>query len=159
MDTGKLHDWLQIAALFGVIGSLVFVGLEMQQARQIAIADIYQQRTAMAIDVQTAQYSPEQYRPVLDKIASGQQLSTEEMRLLQYTNNPWLSYAENVHFQFQLGLLSEEQWESSRNSLRQRVSFSQFQDFWSRERSSWRASFAQEIDKLIAEEKAKAGDL
>ena len=158
MDTAKLHDWLQITALFGVIGSLVFVGLEMQQARQIAIADIYQQRAAMVIALQTSQYSAEQYRPVLNKIASGQQLNTEEMRLLQYTNYPWISYVENVHFQYQVGFLSEEQWESSRNGLRQRVSFSQFQDWWSRERSNWRASFAREIDKLIAEENAKTDD-
>ena len=33
------------------------------------------------------------------------------------------------------------------------------QDFWARERSNWRASFAEEIDKLIAEEKVKADDL
>ena len=50
LDNSKLNDWLQLAASVGVILSLIFVGLEIKQSREIAIADIYQQRTAILID-------------------------------------------------------------------------------------------------------------
>lgn len=39
MDTSKLNDWLQVVGLFGVIASLIFVGLQMKQDRAIATAD------------------------------------------------------------------------------------------------------------------------
>ena len=33
MDSAKLNDWLQVVGLFGVIASLIFVGLQMKQDR------------------------------------------------------------------------------------------------------------------------------
>jgi hypothetical protein len=36
---------------------------------------------------------------------------------------------------------------------------SKLQDFRALKRSNWRASFAEEIDKLIAEEEAKVDDI
>ena len=49
MESRRLNDWMQIFALVGVIVSLIFVGLEIRQSREIAIADIYQQRTALLL--------------------------------------------------------------------------------------------------------------
>ena len=36
MDSKKLNDWLQIVGLFGVIASLVFVGVQVRQTQVIA---------------------------------------------------------------------------------------------------------------------------
>lgn len=37
----KLGDWLQIIGLFGVIGSLIFVGLQLKQTQAIALSETY----------------------------------------------------------------------------------------------------------------------
>ena len=155
MDKSKLNEWLQLAASIGVILSLIFVGLEIQQSRQIAIADIYQQRAALVVQVQATRFSPEQYRSAFDKFSAGERISDAEERLLDYAANPWFSYLENNHFQYQIGLLSEEQWVASRNTIRPYAHQQQFLDWWEIERSSWRESFALEVDKVIAEELAK----
>ena len=47
MDSAKLNDWLQVIGLFGVIASLIFVGLQMKQDREIALAGTYQDRTCL----------------------------------------------------------------------------------------------------------------
>lgn len=39
MDSRKLNDWLQVIGLFGVLAGLIFVGLQLRQDRQIAIAE------------------------------------------------------------------------------------------------------------------------
>jgi hypothetical protein len=39
MESGKLHDWLQIIGLAAVVGSLIFVGLQLKQADSIAYAE------------------------------------------------------------------------------------------------------------------------
>jgi hypothetical protein len=36
MNFGKVSDWLQVGGLFGVLGGLLFVGLQLKQDRQIA---------------------------------------------------------------------------------------------------------------------------
>ena len=48
----ELNDWLQVIGLFGVIGGLLFVGLELRLARQVALTDAvanaYDARVSMA---------------------------------------------------------------------------------------------------------------
>jgi len=49
MNSKTLNNWMQFLASVGVILSLIFVGVQIQQSREIAIADIYQQRTALLL--------------------------------------------------------------------------------------------------------------
>jgi len=41
MDSAKLNDWMQVVGIFAVVASLVFVGLQMRQDRDIAVAQIW----------------------------------------------------------------------------------------------------------------------
>ena len=43
----SFDTWIQLLGMLGVIGGLVFVGLEMRQAQTIAIAGQVQQRAAI----------------------------------------------------------------------------------------------------------------
>jgi len=153
-DSAKLSDWLQVTGLFGVIISLVFVGLEIQQSRQIAIADIYQQRAEMIVQVNSIRLTSENLHETRRKLEAGETLTNTEQSLLDQSWNPYFNYVENNHFQYQLGLLSEEQWISTRNNLRSRARDPLFLAWWEVERENWRESFAQEVDELIKEEKA-----
>jgi hypothetical protein len=50
MDTEKLHDWLQIVGLAAVVGSLIFVGLQLKQADDIAYAELSDSSVARGIE-------------------------------------------------------------------------------------------------------------
>ena len=39
MDSAKLNDWMQVFGIFALVASLIFVGLQMQQDRSIALVD------------------------------------------------------------------------------------------------------------------------
>jgi hypothetical protein len=45
LKTERLQDWLQIVGLLGVIASLIFVGQQMKQDRNIAIGEAWLQYT------------------------------------------------------------------------------------------------------------------
>ena len=47
MNKVELNDWLQILGMLGVIASLIFVGLQMRQSQQIALAGQVQARAEM----------------------------------------------------------------------------------------------------------------
>ena len=66
-----------------------------------------------------------------------------------------IAYWENNHFQYQIGLLPEEQWEASKNSIRGQANRQAFLDTWEMERFQLRKSFADEIDGLLEEEASK----
>jgi hypothetical protein len=41
MDIAKINDWLQVVGIFGVIASLLFVGMQMKQTHEITLANTY----------------------------------------------------------------------------------------------------------------------
>ena len=55
MDFAKINDWLQVIGVFGVMASLVFVGLQMKQSHEIALAAAYHARAVSAQDLRLAQ--------------------------------------------------------------------------------------------------------
>ena len=44
MKKVSLDTWIQLLGMVGLLGGLVFVGLEMRQSQRIALADTEQQR-------------------------------------------------------------------------------------------------------------------
>ena len=46
----NFEAWIQLLGMVGVLGGLVFVGLEMQQTQQIAIAGQTQARNQQQLD-------------------------------------------------------------------------------------------------------------
>ena len=48
MDSAKLNDWMQVIGIFAVVASLLFVGLQMKQSQEIALAEQYQARADAA---------------------------------------------------------------------------------------------------------------
>jgi len=143
---------VDLVGTVAIIASLVFVGLELQQSRQIAIADVYQQRTAMNIDLINSRFTPEQIRPLFDKAYfSDDPLTPRENYLLHYSLHPFFAYWENNHFQFELGLLPEEQWESSKGSMRGMALNPGFEEWWKENKSTYRKSFVEEFDAVLRE--------
>ena len=50
MNSAKLHDWLQIVGLAAVVGSLIFVGLQVKQADDIAFAEQGESSSARGVE-------------------------------------------------------------------------------------------------------------
>jgi len=155
MKSKALNDWMQFLASIGVILSLIFVGVQIQQSREIAIADIYQQRTALLLQNFNSAVPPETEFRAWIKERAGEPLSPDEKYALVIRYAARIAYWENNHFQYQVGLLPEEQWEASKNSIRGQAHQQAFLDTWERERFQLRKSFADEIDRILENEASK----
>ena len=121
MDSAKLNDWLQVIGLFGVIASLVFVGMQMKQDREIALSDAYQARTATAIDFQASVVSsPELLDAQLRVQENGFENVSARDRILYTTYvRMGLNIYENVYFQYMNGFIDDEHWSRTQNQIRQ----------------------------------------
>ena len=155
MAAERLARGLQIFGMAGLIASLVFVGLELRQSRVIAVADIYQQRSAMLIDVHAIRLSSDVLHETISKARAGEPLSDAEKSLLTTNFLPMFSYWENNHFQYQMGLMPEEQWNASRNTIGNYIKRPGFLEWWQRERLQVRKSFADAVDEIIEEQNLK----
>ena len=113
MDSSKLNDWLQVAGLFGVIASLIFVGLQMKQADSIAESDVYQERAIAGRETNLTLSTNPYFLSGMAKLYSGasKELSAQEAIALEYDFGSRLFIADNYYRQYELGFLSDSFWD------------------------------------------------
>ncbi len=82
MASERFNYWLQILGMVGIIGSLVFVGLQLKQSQEIAIANQYQARLDSAIAIRGNLLQSESLLDVTRKVENGEQLSQFDVLVL-----------------------------------------------------------------------------
>ena len=103
--------------IIGIIGSLVFVGLELRQSQRIALAAQQQERAALITEL-IGSFSdadpPISFLSFLDQTleASDQNKAIAET----YVYRLWMVY-ENDYLQHKLGLMDEDVWQAKLNSM------------------------------------------
>ena len=160
MDSAKLNDWLQVIGLFGVIASLIFVGLQMKQEQEIAMSATYQARSEQITSI-TSQYALDPvFHAAMAKVASNtvDQMTAEEYLVASNFTAALLNFYENVHFQYQGGFIDEEHWAKSRSGLKNMFKIPGTRQVYENDFSGWRASFAELVDVLLKEIDAEADE-
>mgnify|MGYP001497058530 FL=1 len=75
-----IEDFIQGLGMLGIIGSLIFVGLEMQQSQIIAVASQQQERAAITVEMINAIYEVDvDFQSTYFDKDFDYQLSTEEI--------------------------------------------------------------------------------
>jgi hypothetical protein len=154
VDSAKINDWLQIVGLFGVVGSLMFVGLQMRQDREIALSAATQARTDTTIQNIMGTASNPFYMSALDKIAAGQagDLAPSEQMALFLTGTAALFNFENVHYQYLSGFIPDERWRGTRQALKGVLTrLDGTRRVYESNPGAWRESFQKVVNELIAE--------
>ena len=159
MKSTKLEDWFQIVGLFSVVGSLIFVGLQMKQAHQIALADIWQTRTAALTEASMSMASNELF---ISALLKGTTDRIEDITPTEYQAGYWVANAvmmffENSHYQYTLGFLPDEHWQRVRTNIKLNLQ-SPIWGPWIRENSKlMQPSFRAIIEEIDQELLAEAG--
>ena len=72
MKKVSLDTWIQLLGMVGLLGGLIFVGLEMKQSQQIALAAQQTERTNMLLDQVNSFSEPELNYQIMLLMQSGQ---------------------------------------------------------------------------------------
>jgi len=123
VNTTKLNDWMQVIGIFAVVASLIFVGLEMQQAQAISMSQTYQSRTAAVVEWNSAFAANPAALSALRKATDGteNEITTQEYDALNRTLNGMYYLYDNAYYQYQAGFVSSEFWEATHGSLKNQM--------------------------------------
>ena len=149
MNTQKINDWLQIAGLAGVIGSLIFVGLQLKQGQEIAFSNNYQSRTASTVATNVGAMSSPEFLSGMAKVYanSPSELTMPEAIAVELYIGTTMTLFENNHLQYQAGFLNEEHWQRSLDEMRCTLTVPLFREIvmgW-----SFRESFEAVISDIV----------
>ena len=113
----SLDTWIQLFGMIGLLGGLVFVGLEMRQSQQIAIVGQVQARNAALLDLYLTLMGEDPIGRSL--VASGHLGANRDPSSLTsaeydvwYAIKSWqVSSLQNAYQQYEMGLLPDNVWE------------------------------------------------
>jgi hypothetical protein len=115
MNDRQSRDWIQILGQFGVIASLLFVGLQIKQDHEIALSSAYQARSELAAEFYWTIATDPAARAVMTKVRSGiTELTPEEERAGYWIWSSGKEIVQNSYYQYQQGFLDEEHWQQIR---------------------------------------------
>lgn len=127
MELERTNVWLQMSGMIGIIASLTFVGLQLKQSQEIAIAAQYFDRSAEA--TQYWRFIAE-HPDLLDDVGSRhrehvaaadnylEELSDEQIGLRYVQVRSYIESWDNNYFQFISGFMTEESWAVYENRMR-----------------------------------------
>ena len=154
MNSAKINDWLQVVGLFGVIGSLMFVGLQMKQDQEIAMSATSQGRTELAVQFIMDAASNPIIAAASEKLDTGSQapLTYAENRAMNSANTGMLFMYENLHYQYINGFSTEERWRGAKLGFIANLRPpSGPRQLYEQNPQQWRSTFQQVVDELLAE--------
>ena len=118
MRTQRIKDWMEVIGIFGLIVSLIFVGLEMRQSQKIALSSLYQSRADSSMRIRMAPLESEALLSGAAKRRVNETLTAEEEEAIWSRTAGNLIYLENMHYQYLQGFISEEHWQTNIAEIR-----------------------------------------
>jgi len=134
--------------IIGIIGSLIFVGMELRQSHRIALAAQQQQRAALITEVIGSFSEANPPISFLNFLNQSLDLSDENNRATTetYMYRVWMIY-ENDFLQHKLGLMDEEVWQAKLTSMQAIYVMCQYKDV-----TAFALNYAsQELKQLLQE--------
>ena len=114
-----VQDLIQFLGMIGIIGSLIFVGLQMQQTQRIAIAGQVQARTEMFVNrIMSGLEGNLDAARLFNIDRFNYDELNEEEQLIARQMYSWVGYMiENNYFQYQMGLMADDYWEQQERRI------------------------------------------
>ena len=149
----------QMGAAFAVVASLALVAYELKLNRDVAMAQIYQERTGIISDQIVGTMGIEAYQQARISKRNKQSVSEIEQGLIIDSLLLELLFFDNTHYQYTLGLIPEEEWIVVLGELKRaarNIVDKGLLDGWNESQFGFRASFADIISAEIADYTAKS---
>jgi len=149
---------MELIGIAAIVASLVFVGLELQQSRAVALAEVHQSRAQIGMQFSTWPRDPS-VELVKRKEFSGEPLDDYEQLISDSVYDEAIYFIENNYYQYQLGLLPQEVWDANIAALDSWIPNDKtFDEYWSRKRIEWSESFALVIDEFVEDSQGSGGN-
>mgnify|MGYP001407644824 FL=1 len=131
----SFDTWIQLLGMLGVLGGLIFVGLEMRQSQIIAIGNQVQARADTQLAILTTPLEGDQRLLSLfsfDSIPNESDLSEEDRLLFEQLTRIRMASLQASWQQFNLGLLPEDAWRLAERRIFIIYDSCQFRDVFER---------------------------
>jgi hypothetical protein len=172
LDLTKLKDWAELIGVFSLVASLIFVGLQLKQSQEIAIAEQYQVRAIYGAE-HLASYVESEH--LLEFTAQDLKIAYDAGGFDEAINSDFETFGanyvafsmvmaakamatfDNYYFQYEQGFMEHEAWSAFRHRFKEAFRDKYIQHAFLRDPLQWRPSYRKLGYNLIAELESEEG--
>ena len=165
----KPFNWRDITEIVGfisIVGGLIFVGLQLRQSQEIAIATQYQERASTAVDYYSSQMQNDraiigQAEEIAASVKAGtaspalkdliESRSLESVGMWFFRHRVFFVMLDNFHFQYSSGFMAEESWDAFRRQLHDELSNDATAAYYRDYGANFRTSFEELCEQILEE--------
>lgn len=142
----KIREYVEIIGIFGVIVSLAFVGLQLRQSHEIALAEQYQSRAHGVMNLLTSTLEANIDVNLIQ--ASTEDLTEAEIFQRISIVNWAITSFDNNHYQYELGFLSDDSFQGITNAFRNIILDDFNRQLFEQQKLNYRPSFVSFVEVL-----------
>ena len=113
----SFDTWVQLLGMLGVLGGLIFVGVEMRENYEIALGIQHQGRTELRASLLMSPLEGNIDAVKVEFLDWEEQTEEQKQITIQIQRFRW-ALLENLFFQYNLGLISEGVWRQTEGNIR-----------------------------------------
>jgi hypothetical protein len=150
----KLQEYALLAEIVGgvgIIASLIFVGIQLQQSSDAVKAQTRSQISIAYSQMIQSQRQDQGYISTTIKLRNNESLDEIERLRWELNMGSIMRLAENSFYQYRNGNYSEREFEGERDFWKQYFSSPYNLEVWSKLKNGFSPDFREDIDKLIEE--------
>ena len=151
MNSKKVHDWLQIAGVLGVVAGLALVAYELRQNHSMMQAQTRQALAQSAIDLLWREGEDQDLANIIVRGNAGEELSADEFFRFRRTNTAFFVYWENVYYQYKTGLIDDLEFEPQKGVWRSRMANPGIRKVWCLHRHTVSPEVVAEVESMMSE--------
>ena len=148
-------NWEAISAIAEVIGviaivvSLIYVSIQIKQNTRVARAATRQAISESTENLGSDLIANGEIAAIFVKHMSGEELTPVENLRLQARCYRDFQHWENIHYQFDEGLVSNDQWQGFRKNLSSLLAIQAYREYWDHESTHYSEAFQSEIASIL----------
>jgi len=142
----KAADWKDIAELVGIVAivaSLLFVGLQLKQSHEIALATQYQARAEATMNLHLASIEADWVAPI-PALRNGvsDELSARDINVFLWL---WIQF-DNHYYQYESGFLDESAWQAQLRNVNELYSLCNARFIYEWRKKGLRSEFVELVE-------------
>lgn len=157
MSWDAVGAFAELLAAVATVATLAYLAIQIRQGSATSRAQIRQLVLDAQIQYLNSRASDPFLRRATQKIYAGEELDPEEKHGMLFHLLTHLRLFENHFAQHRLGTLDPEDWRAQRETLVRVLRFEAYRDAFEYGGDVWNRQFAEEVERLLAEQRASRG--
>jgi len=149
MNLEQYHYVGELVGVAAIIGSLIFVGLQMRQSNRVNSAAARQAISEQALQLSAFQAT---HADRIARVGRDRNPSDGDVLFLESFLRMTFQLAETYHLHFHLGLMPEEHWRGFEKFMEDIAQGYHVKRFWEKLGSHYNGDFADWIDGFVSAE-------